>query len=392
MATPPTTTTALGNTDHEDRAQCIPSLSSYFTTMPHTSRMTEASLVSRILSITLAILLMSGCAVEPIRPAAIDEAFLGLVTQVTKHFQRGTERVSCKRLKEFIVDFAGEYEHFALAKRSKDDTEIEGSKKLFAAVERFFRYLDSHRLEPEDLIEIREWLAASLDGSAGDANPKTSNAIVFQVSHAIGASGWTWEPHHIMLFTLIGQPGASLPLAGEWVVKIPPGSSEETRFPNWRRTKDFLAAPENKMLWSVFFDVCTSFSAARQTHAEGCTFKCGKSVENLALSCDAPVEFKKELAEFMRLSKKTFTTERLPDFALLERYVDVCFLRDGWNLVHLYGDEADKRDYREHVVLLRDFYAQRDDNVTKEWLNQVMRDPEEPFWLKEMTRHQKDRH
>lgn len=337
--------------------------------------------VRLILSLVLAGVTMVGCAKEQEGPADTNKSFLRLVTEVTKLFQQGTKRLSSDRLKELIVEVGEEHSRFYLASRKRSPDSEDLKERMFEAVENLVRYLDSHRLAPSDVVEIREWLAASFDASAENANPSEGIALGYRASDAILASAKQLEPRHIMLFTVVGQPLATLPLAGQWFVEIAPGSSEEERAPDWLRTKAFLMAPENEVLWNVFRDVCTSFSSARDAHLKGITQRCVESTVTLALAGDDPAEFKEALDVFMGLSKEALIGDRLPDFALAERFIDVCLLRDAWNLVHLYGTEDAKEHYQAHLVSLRDFYSARADRVSVQWLNQVMEAPEEPVWL-----------
>lgn len=313
-------------------------------------------------------------------PDTVD-SFSILLEEVAKHFQRGEPRADCNELKRLIHQLVDEYARIDGDVNFFEDTEA--TKPFFRAVQAFFEYLDGHRLERSDLLIVREWIAESLDARAGSGNRGPPRAFALQSWDAVvkicedcPREEGRPEPRHIVLLCLLSQPLGSLPMLGDAVVRLANGRVAVEKDYYLRLTESILSPRENPTLWGAFLDVSRALVESRTDDRYVDTFdKCADLIRVLASDADDSGEFARALDDFMRISKELLTVHRHPDYALAERYGDICLLRDAWVAVCDSGSKKDKEAYVAHVAELRAFYEGRADRVTAHWLDQLLGDP-----------------
>jgi hypothetical protein len=300
-----------------------------------------------------------------------------ILNEVARHFQRGHERVDCDTIKRLIVRFTEASEARSIAIVNENETDGHEVNEVFTrAVVEFIEYVDTHSLEPGDILEIREWLADSLDARGGCHDDGFLKTMAYRTWVAMGsARGVTaaCQPRHTVLFIVFAQPKISLPIVGE-LKQL----AENAR----RKGKDikedevlqrygiakFLTAPENRHLW----DACLSESErlSRSRFDNETWVRLGKCLELLPATKNDPDAFKEVIEQSKQLCETLLLSH--PGYAVSDRFNEICVFRDVWNAVHAYGNDAAKADYRRYITSLRDFYADHSDRVTVKWLNQVM--------------------
>lgn len=304
-------------------------------------------------------------------------SFSRLVEQVAERFQRGDEPADCEQIKQFIVRLTDDGDRYWDAVTVGPGPKLDTLRQtFFKTVANFFEYVDSHRLRSSDVIEIREWMAESLDTQAGPRYAFAMRAwsVFHLASHDTPRTEGTPEPRHTLLLCLISQPLISLPGISEAVVSHAQGKSEIEHF--WRGTKAFLTAPENEALWEALLETSRALLASKTNddyvHAVD---RCAQLIDEMKTRDGNPEAFNKALEEFMQ----TFETRCIvvhPDFALPERYLDILSLRDAWVITSTRGNDLAKKKFLALIARLRLRYEKQSDRVTVKWLDQVVESPE----------------
>jgi hypothetical protein len=251
----------------------------------------------------------------------------------------------------------------------------EQSEEFFAAIDKFFEYVDTHPLEASELAALREWLVLAIENT-DDGKSLTHDTLPAKIRFAllrVYELRDEYEPRHVILAVLLGNVPSSFPQLRGYAFHVRQKRREGGK--EGILEESLARFLEEKSHAALYNGILAEADAMESLNGPG-HFDADHLVDALLATRQKPQEFEKNLVNVLRLCDELM--KALPAYAYSERFRQTVRLRAVWNIVHAYGDEADQTLITKFVVDLIERYKAKGDAPTMKWLEQVMAEPGKP--------------
>lgn len=318
-------------------------------------------------------------------PSYSNSAFEDLLTDSAELFQDGEELVDSDQLKKLIITLADMHDILSQSKLTGSPAEARDAKESFcSAVANYVDYLDKHRLTPKAIRTIREWLAQSLQlrggfEKLGDSFDDTLAMRSWRAMQEASLASDLYGPRHVLLAFLFAQPQMTLPVLSCLIPELDRSRATELSDAELELHLRDLGISElfgdnirNSSLWQSLVQECAS---VREGHRRFTLLgEIDEVVDVLLIHSNHPVLFEQAIEEIEHTS--TAILDGFPGHAMAERLRVMYLLREVWNIAHASGNKKSLEEFRGYLMSLHELYMEHSDQVTAEWLEQVMKAPD----------------
>jgi hypothetical protein len=318
-------------------------------------------------------------------PSYSNGAFEDLLTDSAEFFQDGEELVDSDQLKKLIITMADMHDILSQSKLTGSAAEARGAKESFyKAVANYVDYLDKHRLTPKAIRTIREWLAQSLHLSGGfeklgDSFDDTLAMRSWRAMQEASLARDLYGPRHVLLAFLFAQPQMTLPVLSCLIPELDRSRAKglsdaelESQLHDLGINELFGDNIRNSTLWQSLVQECASVCEGHRRFT--LLGEIDDVVDVLLIHSNHPVLFEQAIEEIEHTS--TAIIDGFPGYAMADRLRVMYLLREAWNIVHASGNKKALEEFRGYLMSLHKLYREHSDQVTAEWLEQVMKAPD----------------